>query len=379
MHISAVNYKPYTYMTEQVSVVGGGIVGLTTAVFLELKGYDTRIYTKEVPYEDRRVPSLATNYAAASVKPVVVDEDNTGELTRVSDSFYEKLEPNTDTVVTQDNFEIHGYEEEEPDYADALRGYRTLEEHGGVVPEPEEGVVSGWVHEIFFVEMPRYVPALIDLYEREGGTVERRVVAKDEVGALSGEVVVNCTGYGNLFEDDAVVAKRGHLVEVETDGRLTDRNGESFSYSYYPHEGREGKTEEFVYAYPRDDCLLLGGSEQEGDEVDGEWVGEEDERSVSTDGVDVPARIVELNAELIETKCGFDIRPRAKYGRVGYRPYRRGGIRLEKETYDGKEVLHSYGHGGAGVTLSWYSANRVYNLISGSDGFDYSTLEDVEI
>jgi len=366
-------------MPEQVSVVGGGIVGLTTAVFLEVKGYDTRIHTKEIPYDDTDLPSVATNYAAASVKPVVVDEDSIGELTRVSDSFYEKLEPNTDAVMTQDNFEIHGYEKEEPEYADVLRRYRTLEEYRngneGVVPEPKSGVVDGWVHEIFFVEMPRYVPGLVNLYEREGGTIERHVVTKDGIASLPGDVVVNCTGYGNLFEDDAVVAKRGHLVEVDTDGRLTDRDGERFSYSYYMDEDEE----EFVYAYPRDDCLLLGGSEQEGDEIEGEWVGEDADEVVSTDGADVPARIVELNAELIESKCGVDIEPLPKRGRFGYRPYRRGGIRLEKETYDGKEVVHNYGHGGAGVTLSWYSANRVYNLISGSDGFDYETLEDVEI
>jgi len=368
-------------MAEQVSVVGGGIVGLSTAVFLELKGYETRIYTKEVPYEDIDLPSLATNYAAASVKPVVVDEDDIGELTCVSDSFYEKLEPNTGAVFTQNNFEIHGYEVTEPDYADALRRFRGLDEHEGVVPEPKEGEVSGWVHEIFFVEMPRYVPRLIDLYEREGGSIKSREVTKEDVASLPGDVAVNCTGYGNLFDDDALVAKRGHLVEVETDGRLTDRNGEKFSYSYYPEEDQEceGKTDDFVYAYPREDCLLLGGSEQEGDEGDGESVGEEADRTVSTGSVDVPARIVELNAELIETKCGVDIEPRRKRGRAGYRPYRRGGVRVEKETYDGKEVVHNYGHGGAGVTLSWYSANRVYNLISGSDGFDYETLEGVEL
>jgi D-amino-acid oxidase len=316
------------------------------------------------------------------VKPVVVDEDDIGELTRVSDGFYEKLEPNTDTVFTQDNFELHDAPVKGPDYADALRNYRTLEDYRekdeGVVPEPEDGGVGGWVHEIFFVEMPSYVPALFDLYEREGGTVERRELTKDGVTALPGDVVVNCTGYGNIFEDETVVAKRGHLLEVETDGLLTDRDGERFSYSYYPNAD-DGDTGGFVYAYPRGDCLLLGGSEQEGDEVDGEWVGEEAGRNVSTDGVDVPARIVELNAELIESKCGIDIRPRAKYGKAGYRPYRRGGIRIEKQRYDGKEVVHNYGHGGAGVTLSWYSANRVYNLISGSDGFDCETLEGVEI
>jgi D-amino-acid oxidase len=360
-------------MPEYVSVVGGGIVGLTTGVFLELEGYDTRIYTKEVPYEDTDIPSLATNYAAASVKPVVVDEDDIGELTRVSEAFYERLEPNTDAVFTQDNLELYGYDNEEPVYADSLRKYRTLDEYDGVVPEPDDGVVDGWVHEIFFVEMPRYVPALVDLYESEGGAVERRSVAKDEVPSLPGDVVVNCTGYGNLFEDDAVVARRGHLVNVGTDGRMADEDGERFSYSYYLNE------DAFVYAYPREDCLLLGGSEQEGHEVDGEWVGEYAERTLSTDGEDVPARIVELNREIIESKCGVDIGPLPKRGRAGYRPYRSGGVRTEKETYDGKEVVHNYGHGGAGVTLSWYSANKAYNLISGSEGFDYETLEGVEI
>jgi len=223
------------------------------------------------------------------------------------------------------------------------------------------------------------VPALVNLYEREGGAVERREVTRGEVGALPGGVVVNCTGYGNLFKDDALVAKRGHLVNVETNGRLTDEDGERFSYSYYLGEEDGDETDAFVYAYPREDCLLLGGSEQEGREVDGGWVGEEAGRSVSTDGEDVPARIVELNAELIESKCGVDIAPLPKRGRFGYRPYRRGGIRIEKETYDGKEVVHNYGHGGAGVTLSWYSANRVYNLLSGDEGFDYETLEGVEI
>jgi D-amino-acid oxidase len=371
-------------MPEHVSVVGGGVAGLTSGVFLELKGYDTKIYTKEVPYEDLGVPSVATNYAAASVKPVVVDEDDVGELTRISDGFYEKLEPNTDTVFRQDNFELHGSPVGGPDHADALRSYRTLEEYEGVVPEPKpesgsaDGVVDGWVHEIFFVEMPKYVPGLIDLYESEGGTVERRELTKDRIGALPGDVVVNCTGYGNIFEDDAVVAKRGHLLEVETDGRLTDRDGERFSYSYYP-EADDTETGGFVYAYPRRDCLLLGGSEQVGKDVGGEWVGEEADRTVSTGGIDVPARLVELNAELIEKKCGTDIRPREKRGRAGYRPYRHGGIRTERETYDGKEIVHNYGHGGAGVTLSWYSANEVYNLVSGSEGFEYETLEGVEI
>ena len=38
---------------------------------------------------------------------------------------------------------------------------------------------------------------------------------------------------------------------------------------------------------------------------------------------------------------------------VGLRPYRTGGYRLSEETINGKNLVHNYGHGGDGVSLSW--------------------------
>jgi len=49
---------------------------------------------------------------------------------------------------------------------------------------------------------------------------------------------------------------------------------------------------------------------------------------------------------------------------AGIRPYRRGGIRIERESLGGKTLIHNYGHGGAGVTLSWGSAEEVVRLLS---------------
>jgi D-amino-acid oxidase len=34
------------------------------------------------------------------------------------------------------------------------------------------------------------------------------------------------------------------------------------------------------------------------------------------------------------------------------RPYREGGIRIERENLHGKHVIHNYGHGGAGISLA---------------------------
>lgn len=41
---------------------------------------------------------------------------------------------------------------------------------------------------------------------------------------------------------------------------------------------------------------------------------------------------------------------------VGLRPFRREGFRVEVERLGGKVVIHHYGHGGCGVTLSWGTA-----------------------
>ena len=49
---------------------------------------------------------------------------------------------------------------------------------------------------------------------------------------------------------------------------------------------------------------------------------------------------------------------RASWGRVirttvGLRPHRRPGFHLAAEKFDAKTVIHNYGHGGAGISLSW--------------------------
>lgn len=47
---------------------------------------------------------------------------------------------------------------------------------------------------------------------------------------------------------------------------------------------------------------------------------------------------------------------------VGLRPYRRSGFVVRREALGDKALVHNYGHGGAGVTLSWGSARLATNL-----------------
>jgi D-amino-acid oxidase len=49
--------------------------------------------------------------------------------------------------------------------------------------------------------------------------------------------------------------------------------------------------------------------------------------------------------------------------RVGIRPSRKSGVRVEREWLrDGRMLIHNYGHGGAGFTLSWGCAREVVSL-----------------
>ena len=53
---------------------------------------------------------------------------------------------------------------------------------------------------------------------------------------------------------------------------------------------------------------------------------------------------------------------------AGVRPYRMAGVRLETERIDQKTIIHNYGHGGAGITLSFGTAratsDRVANALA---------------
>ena len=49
---------------------------------------------------------------------------------------------------------------------------------------------------------------------------------------------------------------------------------------------------------------------------------------------------------------------------VGLRPYRAEGFVVEAERFGSKLLIHNYGHGGAGITLSWGTASLAVDLVS---------------
>ena len=58
----------------------------------------------------------------------------------------------------------------------------------------------------------------------------------------------------------------------------------------------------------------------------------------------------------------------------GVRPCRRGGLRLEADRLGDRVLIHNYGHGGSGVTLSLGGAEAVLDLVGPADGSRVAVL-----
>jgi glycine/D-amino acid oxidase-like deaminating enzyme len=59
---------------------------------------------------------------------------------------------------------------------------------------------------------------------------------------------------------------------------------------------------------------------------------------------------------------------------AGSRPFRPSGFRLETQQVGGKIVVHNYGHGGGGVTLSWGTAELAVEGVQSAGHQQYAVL-----
>ena len=100
-----------------------------------------------------------------------------------------------------------------------------------------------------------------------------------------------------------------------------------------------------TYTIPRRDVTVLGGTAQKGD-----W----DETIRKKDTEDILSKCEVFWPDLD--------RQNIVGSAVGLRPSRYE-LRLELEIINNKKVIHNYGHGGAGVTLSWGCADEVVKLL----------------
>ena len=307
-----------------MAVVGGGVVGLTCALELARAGHRVRVHTAD-PLEATTSAVAAAiwfPYRAAPAHAVLRWGATSLEvLTRLA------ADPATG-VALRPGTVVHRTPEPDLWWTPGVAGIRPA-----TAEELPPGAPAGTRCTLPVVDMGRYLPWLAATCASAGvETVPGRVGGLDEV---AGDVVVVAAGLasGALVDDDSGVPVQGQVVRLADPG-LT---------GWVLDDDDPGG---LTYVVPRGGDVVCGGTAVEG-------------ATGTEPDPEVEAAILERACALVPELRGQPVLSRA----VGLRPGR-PTVRLERLDVAGRPVVACYGHGGAGVTLSWGCAADVSGLVS---------------
>jgi D-amino-acid oxidase len=301
----------------RVIVVGAGVVGLSCAVRLLEAGHRVDVVARDLPLETTSAAAAALWYPFRAYP-----FERVTSWSRASYSEFETLAAREETGVRMlAGTELHRTRTADPWWREAVP---TLTRVTALGPP----YADGWSFVAPVVEMPVYLRWLTGRVEQLGGTLTRMAVSALPDHA---EVIVNATGLGarRTADDPSLVPVRGQVVYVDQVG--LDR---WWLDSSQP-----------TYVVPRSKDIVVGGTDEEG-----EW----DRRPDPDTAKRILERAIELVPELARAKVLGH--------KVGLRPAR-SEVRLEVVRVRDARVVHCYGHGGAGVTLSWGCADEVAGLV----------------
>ncbi|MFE5591191.1 FAD-dependent oxidoreductase [Streptomyces sp. NPDC056549] len=318
---------------ERVVVIGAGVAGLTTAVVLAETGASVHVIAEQVP----GVTSLA---AGAIWGPYLVEpRDKVDQWGQRSLKVFRELgEDLSKGVRLTSGIEASRTAAAPPHWATVLPGYRPCEP-----AELPTGFTTGYRFNVPLIDMPTYLGYLLHRLHAAGGTVERgRVTSLPDAGDQA-TVLVNCAGMGaqELVPDPGLRPIRGQHVVVSNPG-LTEFFSED-----------TGLSPDLLCFYPHGNAVVLGGTA-----IDAKGDLAADEKAAAG----ILGRCAEVEPRLANA--------RVLEHRIGVRPTR-ASVRVEAEWQeDGTVVVHNYGHGGAGVTLSWGCAEEVTSILAAMDEGD---------
>jgi D-amino-acid oxidase len=342
-------------MDGNVAIVGAGVSGLTCGVVLVERGYHVSIFAKETGRQ-------TTSGAAAAVWFPYHVEPPERVIPWALDTYRVLLDlarlPESGVSIIESRQFLRSGEIEIPDWAIPLGGCplrspvipSEVEEprrSGCEVPsrdplaaptyagsaQDDHQFASGFSLRTPLMDTTIYLDYLAARLRERGGEITANVYFKNLEDVDSRfDLVINSSGLGarDLVRDLDLEPHRGQVAIVPKISGLCC----AIVCDDAP----------LMYAIPRTNDCVFGGTNE-----------------VSNDLAADPATTDRIVAECsrvlnIET-------PPVIAERVGLRPFRTSGVRLERDRLpDGRVIIHNYGHGGAGFTLSWGCAREVLEL-----------------
>lgn len=303
-----------------VAVIGGGVIGLTSAVRLLEAGFPVTVFARALP------PNTTSDIAAAFWSPsATADHARARQWAMNSLATFQTLAANPECGILLT--ELYSLADIPTDMAYMASGGMMREVPPGVFAVPW----SGWCAPAPRIDVPVYMPWLLEHVRSLGGEVKLQIVESLHEIDRTYPIIVNCTGLGaQALTGDAMFPIRGQVMSV--------RKPEGLSPAIIYANDADTTT----YIIPRSRDCLLGGTYQYG-----------------KSNLDVDSII----AEQILARCAvFNpafAQPEILQHKVGLRPGRHF-VRLEQERLTGGQtVIHNYGHGSVGHTLSWGCAAEV--------------------
>lgn len=314
-----------------VLVIGAGVAGLTTALCLleaGLPATSMRLIAAEPP-------ALTTSRCAGAIwGPYLSAYDaDTEEWSRYTRFRFEELARAADAGVhLVTGIEASRTAADPPGWAVEVEDFRRC----GSADLPA-GFISGWRYTVPVLDMPPYLAYLEKQLAEAGIAVETGGFASlDEAATVAG-IVVNCAGLGArwLVPDESVRPVRGQLVAVENPGI------EEFFAEH------TDEVDDLTYLLPMGRHVVLGGSI-------------EPDRTERVADPAIAQGILDRCARMAPALRGAKVLEH----RVGIRPTR-SRVRIARDDAGAVPVVHNYGHGGSGVSVSWGCARQAARLVMG--------------
>ncbi len=354
---------------KKITILGGGIIGITNAIAFATHGYKVEVIATHFLWEDgRSLPSFASHYPAALIMPYSIEGDAQRTFELSNQVFEELTHIIPDIVRSQLHLELNEGFFKKDRHFESMQNMRKihheqLEGEKILIPKrKEESSVFGYALDSFFVEMDEYKEYLQAWVAKLDIQLTRKKLEANFLEDNSKGLYLNCLGlYGSLIAKDknSMFAKAGILLRFPSNQFVEHiQNKEALSYSY--------AWEDFeAYAFLRQQSILFGGTRFVVDAH--KSILPQIEAAIPQsllrwkNGIPYPSYLLEVNQHFLKQLYGCELEDSENFEvLIGLRPVRAGGINREMVSIGGKKLLHSYGFGGSGVTLSW--GNALENL-----------------